>query len=467
MWALRVAFVLIALGVPSLSAPLLVRHGTGLPRPVWRFFAFLICLAPALAPLAWIPSQRPAIAMLIAIAGGIVALKAIDWLSDPRCEDQPLRIWLALAIWPALQIEDVGVRIEGGAGRWQVMARRLAWCVAGVAGGLTLTVVGASLGLPERGPWLDSSLKALEIYALAGGGNHLMVAAFALAGYRARDGFRYPVFAHSVLDFWSRYDVVIHRWLKRHIFEPIGRHRRRPALGILAVFAVSGLQHEYLVDVAVPELIGRQFAFFGLHGLGAIGGAWLCRRYRAIVGHRAPRALAIAATVGFVLLTVPVFTRCMDRIVDLHRDVGAWIVDRIGLNQYQSQTPNQRDLTSSHGLPAFGSSRCASRRCCKSSLCACESANPPSAVAMLSQSSWARMIRSAGLSRFRPRASIIVGITRSPELRSDDPRGVGSATLLPSYCKTTRLGRKRFHSPRIPVRRRAGKAPGLRGRAGR
>src|SRR5262249_28501992 len=150
----------------------------------------------------------------------------------------------------------------------------------------------------------DSSIKAMEIYLLAGGVNDLMVATFSLAGYRVSDAFRYPILAHSVLDFWSRYNVWIHRWLKRHVFEPIGRRRRRPVLGILAVFAVSGLLHEYLILVVIPELLGWQFAFFGLHGLGAISGAWLGRRYQAIAGRRTPRPLAIAATLGFVLATV-------------------------------------------------------------------------------------------------------------------------------------------------------------------
>src|SRR5581483_11852986 len=98
-----------------------------------------------------------------------------------------------------------------------------------------------SLDLPARGIWLDSSLKVFEIYAMAGGANSMMVGAFAVAGYRVTDGFRYPILARSVLDFWSRYNVWIHRWLKRHVFEPIGRRGRRPATGILAVFALSGL----------------------------------------------------------------------------------------------------------------------------------------------------------------------------------------------------------------------------------
>jgi hypothetical protein len=274
--------------------------------------------------------------MLIAILGGVVMLKAIDWLSNPRCRDQPWRVRLALSFWPALEIEDVGVRIEGTRRRRDVVARRLAAGAAGLAVGLALTAVGQSLDLPSRGVWLDSSLKALEIYALGGGANSLMIAAFALAGYRVTYAFRYPIFARSVLDFWSRYNVWIHRWLERHVFVPIGRRRRRPALGILAVFAVSGLLHEYLVVVSIPEMIGWQFAFFGLHGLGALGGAWLGRRYRAIAGRRPPRALAVAATLGFVLLTVPVFTRCMDRIIDLHRDVGRWVLRTMEANRFPS-----------------------------------------------------------------------------------------------------------------------------------
>src|SRR5262249_39110540 len=130
----------------------------------------------------------------------------------------------------------------------------------------------------------------------------------------------------SVLDFWSRYNVWIHRWLKRHVFDSIGRHRRRPVMGILAVFAVSGILHEYLIVAVAPDLIGWQSAYFGLHGLGAIGGGRLVRRYRAVCGRRAARPLAIAATLGFVLATAPIFIHCLDRFFDLHRDLGGWVL---------------------------------------------------------------------------------------------------------------------------------------------
>jgi hypothetical protein len=328
MTAVRVAIVLAALGLPSLLAPLLVRFRRRRPGAPWRILAAIVCLVPLSAPCVLFGTGRPGVTMLIAILGGIVMLKAIDWLANPRREDERLRVRLALTFWPALEIEDVGVRIAEIRERRALAARRLAAGAVGLAVGLFLTAAGQWLDFPARGIWLDSSLKVFEIYALAGGGNSLMVGALALAGYRATDAFRYPILARSVLDFWSRYNVWIHRWLKRHVFDPIGRRRRRPALGILAVFAVSGILHEYLVVVAVPELIGRQFAFFGLHGLGALGGVGLGRTYRAATGRRAPRGLAIAATLAFVLATAPLFIRCMDRIIDLHRDLGEGVLER-------------------------------------------------------------------------------------------------------------------------------------------
>ncbi|MHB1561361.1 MAG: MBOAT family O-acyltransferase, partial [Isosphaeraceae bacterium] len=264
--------------------------------------------------------------LIVAIVGVVNLLKAIDWLAHPRFEDDRLRVVLALSVWPALWIEDVGIRIDDRGERMVLGARRLAGGALGLVAGLLLAAIGEALDLPARGPWADGAFKVFEIYALAGGANSLMVGAFALAGYRVADGIRYPVFASSVLDFWSRYNVWVHGWLERHIFEPIGRRGRRPALGILAVFGLSGLYHEYLFLPAVPEAVGFQLAFFSLHGLGAVAGAGIGRLYRARTGRRIPHALAVAATIAFVLATAPLFLHSLNRVVDLHRDLGARVL---------------------------------------------------------------------------------------------------------------------------------------------
>jgi hypothetical protein len=325
----KVVAILSALGTPALLALLLVRARGRLPARWWTRLAGVVCLVPLSAPWALAGTRHSLAIVLVAILGGIVMLKAIDWLACPRQADQPVRVWLALTFWPSLQIEDVGIRITGMRQRITVASIHLASGAMRLALGLALTAVGQLLGIADGSVWLDSSLKAMEIYLLGGGANDLMVAALGLAGYRGTDAFRYPILAHSVLDFWSRYNVWIHRWLKRHIFEPIGRRRRRPVLGILAVFALSGLLHEYLFLPAAPDLLGWQSAFFGLHGLGAIAGAGLGRSYQAITGRRVPRPLAIAATLGFVLATAPIFIHCLDRFVDFHRDLGGVVLKMV------------------------------------------------------------------------------------------------------------------------------------------
>jgi hypothetical protein len=326
MTVARYLAVLAVLGVPALLAPPLAAARCRLRARAWNSAALLVCVVPLAAPWMVVGRARPLYVWLVAVAGGIVMLKAIDWLLRPRREGDLVRVWLALTVWPALQIEDVAARAPPLSQRIGMATRRLAVGAAGLLLGLALAALGQALDVRRRGTLVDSSLKCVEILCLAGGANHLMVGSFALGGYRVADAFRYPILARSVLDFWSRYNVWIHRWLKRNVFEPFVHGRRKPVSGILAVFVFSGLIHEYLVVPAAPQILGWQLAFFGTHGLGAIAGAWVGRRYRALVGSRIPRLLGTAATIGFVLLTAPIFMHCVDWMFDFHRNLGGWVL---------------------------------------------------------------------------------------------------------------------------------------------
>jgi hypothetical protein len=325
----RTLGVLIVLGIPAALAPLLVRAGVRIPKRLRAAFAAVICLVPLSAPWFIVGRTSDLRVWLVAIAGGIVMIKAIDWLSRPRQTHDLFRVWLVLSVWPSLQIEDVAVPLAKGE-RIGVVLRRFTAGAAGLLCGLALAALGFRLRIPERGTLLDSTWKVFEIYLMAGGSNHLLVGAFALAGFKLGDGFRYPILAHSILDFWSRYNVWIHRWLKRHIFEPIGRRRRKPILGILAVFGASGLLHEYLFLPVDLKLLGWQLAYFLVQGVGAILATGIGRRIEHIAGRRIPRPLAIAATLAFVLVTAPIFIHCLDRVADLHLGLGAWVVRTFG-----------------------------------------------------------------------------------------------------------------------------------------
>jgi hypothetical protein len=322
MTALRVVATLAVLAAPSVCAQILVRARNRIRGWAWLGCAAGICVVPLTAPWFCDRTSNPLGTALLAIAGGIVMIKSIGWLACPRYPDDRVRVALALSVWPALDVEDVGIRLPAFVDRIRPVSGRLAAGLAGVTCGLALTALGRWFDLRGAGLLVDSLLKSVEIVLLAGGLNHLVVGSFGLAGYLIGDGFRYPVLPHSVFDFWGRYNVLIHRWLKRYIFQPIVKRRRAPAWGVLAVFAFSGISHEYLCVSAAPELAGWQLAFFMLHGTGAVAGARLGRAYQAIAGRRVPRPLAIGVTVVFVLATTPIFIHCLDRVFDLHRDLG-------------------------------------------------------------------------------------------------------------------------------------------------
>jgi hypothetical protein len=94
--------------------------------------------------------------------------------------------------------------------------------------------------------------------------------------------------------------------------------------------------HDYLFLPAAPDRVGWQLTFFMVHGLGAIAGFRLGRTFQAVAGRRVPRPLAIACTIAFVLLTVPIFTHSLDAVVDLHRDVGECVLRSLGLRNPES-----------------------------------------------------------------------------------------------------------------------------------
>src|SRR5262249_29924308 len=102
--ATRVLVILGVLGVPAVCAPLLVRARGRLPSRLWRLLAAIIVLIPLSAPWLLVKSRRPLVPCLVAILGGIVMLKAIDWLARPRQEGALVRVGLALTFWPALEI---------------------------------------------------------------------------------------------------------------------------------------------------------------------------------------------------------------------------------------------------------------------------------------------------------------------------------------------------------------------------
>lgn len=156
---------------------------------------------------------------------------------------------------------------------------------------------------PGAGPlgfWGDHLPKVLAAYLLLNGSARALCSARRLlSGRRTRVAFRDPALASTPADFWRRWNTPVNVWLSANVWQRLSA-KTHPLRASLAAFAISALGHEYMFAIASGQLTGYQLAFFGVQGLGAT----LTLRLRPR-GWR--RALAWAATLGFGLLTSPLF----------------------------------------------------------------------------------------------------------------------------------------------------------------
>lgn len=81
------------------------------------------------------------------------------------------------------------------------------------------------------------------------------------------------------------------------------------ALPVLAVFALSGLVHEYMQWAAFGHATGDQALFFGLHGAAIVVEGALLRALPGLRGSRAARAAWRVGTLAFCVATCVIFMR--------------------------------------------------------------------------------------------------------------------------------------------------------------
>ncbi|KAJ8303014.1 hypothetical protein KUTeg_019410 [Tegillarca granosa] len=68
----------------------------------------------------------------------------------------------------------------------------------------------------------------------------------------------------SVNEFWSNWNIPVHRWAVRHLYKPLLKRGYSKMFGSVAVFAFSAFFHEYIVSV--PLRMFRYWAFFAMLG---------------------------------------------------------------------------------------------------------------------------------------------------------------------------------------------------------
>ena len=89
---------------------------------------------------------------------------------------------------------------------------------------------------------------------------------------------RNPFAARSVADFWGRHwNLWMSDWFRDAIFKPL---RRRPVLAVWLIFFLSGLLHEYVLNLALWFVTGRKlFGTMMLYFLLQAAGVLLERRF--------------------------------------------------------------------------------------------------------------------------------------------------------------------------------------------
>ena len=138
-----------------------------------------------------------------------------------------------------------------------------------------------------------------------------------------------PIRALSPEDFWSnRLNLYIRGYLLRFVYLPIGGPKR-PGIGILATFMVSGMIHEYQFDCASmdPAGFGWVFLYFNMHGLAVMTEQKLKRYFRR--NHKAfYQKASQSPAMPFVFVPIhclwQLFTGAIgymsfDKIVNLHQ----------------------------------------------------------------------------------------------------------------------------------------------------
>jgi hypothetical protein len=198
--------------------------------------------------------------------GGMAALVASIDVTALATTPRPARLRL-------LQMLTAGYQVRAGRTRPVLSVRILGrLIVAGWVGGAAfwcLRQMAQSQPPPESAITLGRLVAGIILlYALAEFLQDLAHFCFLASGTAMRPLHDTPIAARSLRDFWGkRWNHAVSAWLNRRIFLPLAR-RRRPDLGLLCAFLVSGALHAWVAWVALGAFAALELmVFFGLQGV--------------------------------------------------------------------------------------------------------------------------------------------------------------------------------------------------------
>ncbi len=129
-------------------------------------------------------------------------------------------------------------RILWGLFKKTVLADHLAVTVSHVFSGLS----GFS-GIPII---ISAIFFSYQIYCDFSGYSDIAIGSAQILGFRLRENFNNPYWAHSLQDFWKRWHTSLSSWFRDYVYIPLGGNRvnrGRWAVNIFITFLLSGLWH--------------------------------------------------------------------------------------------------------------------------------------------------------------------------------------------------------------------------------
>jgi len=121
-----------------------------------------------------------------------------------------------------------------------------------------------------------------------------------LLGFRTIENFNVPYLAKSVADFWRRWHITLGRWLKYHLYIPLGGSQKgllKKYRNLMIVMTFSGIWHGAGINFAI---------WGGLHGIGIVVGDFVGRIMKWL-SERLPKVIVIFLT-PFTSITAWAFT---------------------------------------------------------------------------------------------------------------------------------------------------------------
>jgi hypothetical protein len=303
---------------------------------VWFGFAFLIANAAALGFYFALRVGGRGRRVAWVVCSGVILLSP-GWVLGDAADARALR-FLGCVVAVTLVFKVYDAYREPGVARgmgfykwaaylpnwfWFVLRRvprghpeRRDWRRVGVEAPLMVAAVALCIGL-LRLDWSGVPFAGEHVVKVLAFGLAMMLIGRVFAAlYRrlvgpAMDPIENPFAARTPAEFWRRWNRPFREFFDEYVFRPLGG-MRRPVYATLAVFAVSGVLHEYAFDVAVGRVQGWQMLFFMVQGCAVAMTLRVRPRGRTAV-------LWWAGTLAFNLGTAVLFFRSVDGVIGFYQ----------------------------------------------------------------------------------------------------------------------------------------------------